>query len=186
MRISRVRLADMPITQKGHQTGKTLISGSQIYKSRKQQFPRCQCSHVTKKCLAPTFFNREFFIRLIRMAALAAVGLGCGLNAHAQRNAWPHDLPAAHSWFMCSSPNGEPMVAWVSEKKTVVAVSALREGVALPDYATPMLRQASADRRLIQPATPGYEVTIKEYGPVQTGLLKVGSVELTCSSGRDE
>jgi len=181
-----VRVADIPITQNGHQTGKVLISKSEIYKSREQQFPRCQCSHVTKKCLAPTFFNREFFMRLIRMAALAAVGLGCGLNAHAQRNAWPQDLPAAHSWFMCSSPNGEPMVAWVSEKKTVVAVSALREGVALPDYATPMLRQASADRRLIQPATAGYEVTIKEYGPVQTGILKVGSVELTCSSGRDE
>ena len=50
-------------------------------------------------------------MRLIRIAALAAVGLGCGLQAHAQRNAWPQDLPAAHSWFMCSSPNGEPMVA---------------------------------------------------------------------------
>ena len=65
-------------------------------------------------------------MRLIQIAALAAVGLGCRLNAHAQLNAWPHDLPAAHSWFMCSSLNGEPMVAWVSEKKAVVAVSSLQ------------------------------------------------------------
>lgn len=125
-------------------------------------------------------------MRLIRIAALVAVGLGCGLHAHAQRNAWPQDLPAANSWFMCSSPNGEPMVAWVSEKKAVVAVSSLREGMVIPDYASPMLQQASADRRLIQPAVVGYEVVIKEYGPVQVGALKVGAMELTCSSGRDE
>lgn len=178
-----MRVADIPITQNGHQTGKVLISKSEIYKSREQQFPRCQCSHVTQKCSAPTFFNREFFMRLIRIAALAAVGLGCGLNAHAQRNAWPHDLPAAHSWFMCSSPNGEPMVAWVSEKKAVVAVSALREGVALPDYASPMLQQASADRRLIQPATTGYQVIIKEYGPVQTGLPQPDAVRAALVRG---
>ena len=73
----------------------------------------------------PAVFNREAFMRLIQIAALAAVGLGCRLNAHAQLNAWPHDLPAAHSWLMCSSLNGEPMVAWVSEKKAVVAVSSL-------------------------------------------------------------
>lgn len=78
------------------------------------------------------------------------------------------------------------MVAWVSEKKTVVAVSALREGVAIPDYASPMLQHANADRRLIQPAVAGYQVIIKEYGPVQVGTLKVGAVALTCSSGRDE
>ena len=125
-------------------------------------------------------------MRLIRIAALAAVGLGCGLHAHAQRNAWPQDVPAAHSWFMCSSPNGEPMVSWVSEKKAVVAVSALREGVALPDYASPMLQQASANRRVIQPAVQGYEVIIKEYGPVQIGALRVGALELACSSGHDE
>lgn len=125
-------------------------------------------------------------MRLIRIAALAAMGLGCSLHAHAQRNAWPQGLPAAHSWYMCSSPAGEPMVAWVNEKKSVVAVSALREGVAIPDYALPMLHQASADRRLIQPAVTGHQVIIKEYGPVQTGLLTVGALELTCSSGRDE
>lgn len=56
----------------------------------------------------------------------------------------------------------------------------------LPDYASSMLLQASADRRQIQPAVAGYQVIIKEYGPVQTGLLKVGAVVLTCSSGRDE
>lgn len=49
-----------------------------------------------------------------------------------------------------------------------------------------MLLQASADRRQIQPAVAGYQVIIKEYEPVQTGLLKVGAVVLTCSSGRDE
>ena len=125
-------------------------------------------------------------MRLIQIAALAAVGLGCRLNAHAQLNAWPHDLPAAHSWLMCSSLNGEPMVAWVSEKKAVVAVSSLHKGGDLPDYASSMLLQASADRRQIQPAVAGYQVIIKEYGPVQTGLLKVGAVVLTCSSGRDE
>ena len=36
-------------------------------------------------------------MRLIRIVAFVAVGLGYGLQAQAQRNTWPQELPATHS-----------------------------------------------------------------------------------------
>ena len=62
-------------------------------------------------------------MRLIRIVAFVAVGLGYGLQAQAQRNTWPQELPAAHSWFMCSSQSGEPVVAWVDQGSSVVAAA---------------------------------------------------------------
>ena len=123
-------------------------------------------------------------MRLIQIAALAAVGLGCRLNAHAQLNAWPHDLPAAHSWFMCSSQSGEPVVAWVDQSSSVVAVSSLREDIPLPVYASPMLQKTDGDRFLIQQVKTGYRVT--NQSEKSTFTLQVGSTALNCGYGRDE
>ena len=100
-------------------------------------------------------------MRLIRIVAFVAVGLGCGLQAQAQRNTWPQELPAAHSWFMCSSQSGEPVVAWVDQGSSVVAVSSLREDIPLPVYASPMLQKTDGDRFLIQQVKPATESPAK-------------------------
>ena len=123
-------------------------------------------------------------MRLIRIVAFVAVGLGCGLQAQAQRNTWPQELPAAHSWFMCSSQSGEPVVAWVDQGSSVVAVSSLREDIPLPVYASPMLQKADGDRFLIQQVKTGYRVTNQSEKSAFT--LQVGATALNCSYGRDE
>lgn len=123
-------------------------------------------------------------MHLIRMVVFAAVGLGYGLQAQAQRNAWPQELPAARSWFMCSSQEGEPMVAWVDQDSSVIAVSALREDAPLPVYATPMLQKKDANKFLIQPVTTGYRVTSQSEKTAFT--LQAGATALNCGYGRDE
>ena len=123
-------------------------------------------------------------MRLIRIVALVAVGLGYGLQAQAQRNPWPQELPAAHSWFMCSSQSGEPVVAWVDQGSSVVAVSSLREDIPLPVYASPMLQKTDGDRFLIQQVKTGYRVTSQSEKSAFT--LQVGATALNCSYGRDE
>ena len=123
-------------------------------------------------------------MRLIRIVALVAVGLGYGLQAQAQRNTWPQELPAAHSWFMCSSQSGEPVVAWVDQGSSVVAVSSLREDIPLPVYASPMLQKTDGDRFLIQQVKTGYRVT--NQSEKSTFTLQVGSTALNCGYGRDE
>lgn len=123
-------------------------------------------------------------MHLIRIVAFAAVCLGYGLQAQAQRNTWPQELPAAHSWFMCSSQDGEPMVAWVDQDSSVIAVSALRENISLPVYAVPMLQKTDGDRFLIQQVKTGYRVTSQSEKTAFT--LQVGATSLNCSYGRDE
>ena len=123
-------------------------------------------------------------MHLIRIVAFAAVCLGYGLQAQAQRNTWPQELPAAHSWFMCSSQDGEPMVAWVDQDSSVIAVSALRENISLPVYAVPMLQKTDGDRFLIQQVKTGYRVTSQSEKTAFT--LQVGATALNCGYGRDE
>jgi hypothetical protein len=106
------------------------------------------------------------------------------MQAQAQRNTWPQELPAAHSWFMCSSQSGEPVVAWVDQSSSVVAVSSLREDIPLPVYASPMLQKTDGDRFLIQQTKTGYRVT--NQSEKSTFTLQVGSTALNCGYGRDE
>ena len=100
-------------------------------------------------------------LRWRRFGLLVVVGLTWTMQAQAQRNTWPQELPAAHSWFMCSSQNGEPVVAWVDQGSSVVAVSSLREDIPLPVYASPMLQKTDGDRFLIQQVKPATESPAK-------------------------
>ena len=123
-------------------------------------------------------------LRWRRFGLLVFVGLTWTMQAQAQRNTWPQELPATHSWFMCSSQSGEPVVAWVDQGSSVVAVSSLREDIPLPIYASPMLQKTDGNRFLIQPVTTGYRVTSQSEKSAFT--LQVGATELNCSYGRDE
>lgn len=123
-------------------------------------------------------------LRWRRFGLLALVGMTWAMQAQAQRNAWPQGHPAAHSWFMCSSQSGEPMVAWVDQGSLVIAVSALRENISLPVYAAPMLQKTDGDRFLIQQAKTGYRVTNQSEKSAFT--LQVGATTLNCGYGRDE
>ena len=123
-------------------------------------------------------------LRWRRFGLLIVVGLTWTMQAQAQRNTWPQELPAAHSWFMCSSQSGEPVVAWVDQGSSVVAVSSLRENIPLPVYASPMLQKTDGDRFLIQPVATGYRVTSQSEKSAFT--LQVGATALNCSYGRDE
>ena len=123
-------------------------------------------------------------VRWRRFGLLTVVGMTWAMQAQAQRNTWPQELPAAHSWFMCSSQSGEPVVAWVDQSSSVVAVSSLREDIPLPVYASPMLQKADGDRFLIQQVKTGYRVTNQSEKSAFT--LQVGATALNCSYGRDE
>jgi len=126
--------------------------------------------------------------RWVRFAALATVGLGFLLQAHARHSGWPEGLPAAHSWYLCSSASGEVVVSWVSQDNEVMAVSGLQEAAPIPDYAAAMVQGPSTDRRAILPVAAGYRVVLQEAGndPVAIWGLQVGGQNLTCGFGRDE
>jgi len=130
------------------------------------------------------FFMRHGF----RFAAVAALGLGCVLQAHARHSGWPDGLPAAHSWYLCSSANGEVMVSWVNPDNEVMAVSSLQEAIAIPDYAVAMVQNPALDRRSILPTVTGYRVALQDSAsdPVAIWGLRVGALNLTCGFGRDE
>ena len=123
-------------------------------------------------------------LRWRRFGLLALVGMTWAMQAQAQRNAWPQELPAARSWFMCSSQEGEPMVAWVDQDSSVIAISALQENIPLPVYAVPMLQKPDSDRFFIQQVKTGYRVTNQSEKSAFT--LQVGATALNCGYGRDE
>jgi len=127
-------------------------------------------------------------MRCFGLAALAALGLGFGLQAQAGLPAWPEGLPPAHAWYLCSSAGGEVMVSWVDQDNRVIAVSGLQAAAAVPDYALALVQGAATDRHAILPAVTGYRVALQdsEGDPVAIWGLRVGASNLTCGFGRDE
>lgn len=119
-----------------------------------------------------------------RWAAVAAIGVVGA--AQAQGNTWPRHLPAANAWFLCSSAQGEAMVAWVDRNHAVVAVSNVRENWPLPEYAVPLLQDPQADRRLVQPAAKGHRVVSPAPHESSVWRLQAGGTALSCGFGRDE
>ena len=125
-------------------------------------------------------------MRLPSIAAFAVLGLASSVTTAFPANPWPSEVPAAHAWFMCSTPQGDAFVAWVDANDAVTAVGALREDMPTPSVVLPMLHEQTGNRHHIQRTKAGFHIKPQGAAGQAQWTMQVQAMTLNCGHARDE
>ena len=125
-------------------------------------------------------------MRLVNGAACAILGFVNTVAMAAPANAWPSGVPAAHAWFMCSTPQGDAFVAWVDANDAVTAVGALREDVPIPSVVLPILQEQTGNRHHIQRTKAGFYIKHESSVGQVHWTMQIQAMTLNCGHARDK